>query len=210
MVRSTFSTAFFALLFVSMLAVAQNTSSRIARLAPGLVRLDGTDKATGIEFTRFFLSARPAAAAATEPGPQHSLDFIVECMQIQDRRTLSFYLTLGPVEDLGFTPPFHRTPTHRSAPKNPSVTFKMIFDGYMRSKPFKTSWEKLPSGMYRYRNPSFRTPNLEDPRFFLQYLNSLPVLHIVPLKPMDGAPAELSFDTSALLKQISQAPLCQP
>lgn len=208
--RTAFTTAFCFLVFASTLTSAQSAPPQPVQLAPGLFRLAGTDAATGIEFIRFFLSAKSAPAVPAETGPQHTPDFIVECTQLLDRRTVSFYLTLGAVEEIGFNPPLHAGPKHRSVPKNPSVAFKMTFDGYARSKPFKTFWEKLPDAMYKYRNPSFRSPNLEDPRFFLQYLNSLPDLYIAPAKPLSGELAELSFDTSALLQQVSRAPLCQP
>lgn len=200
----------FVLVLVCTLGRAQTAPPQPVQLAPGLFRLQGTDPATGTEFVRFFLASKYAAGVQAGLTPQHTPDFIVECTQLNDRRKLSFFLAPVPVEDIGFHAPVKGGLRHRPTPKNPTVMFKMTFDGYVRSKPFKTAWEKLPTGMYRYRDPSFRGSNLEDPRFFVQYLNSLPTLEIAPAKPGAGEPAALSFDTSGLLQQIARAPLCQP
>lgn len=210
MQRSAFIAAFAILFSIATPASAQSGSPEPVKLAPGLFQLHGTDPATGTEYVRFILSAETAGTGSAQSGPKNSPDFIVECTQLQERRKLSFYLTTGPVQDIGFVPPFRRTPGHRSAPKYPSVVFIMSFDGYTRSKPFKTVWEKLPNGTYWFRNPSFRSPNLQGPNFFLQYMNSLPHLRMAPGKPDEGGAPALSFQTGPLLQQVSHDPLCQP
>ncbi|MGC1299705.1 MAG: hypothetical protein WA869_32165 [Alloacidobacterium sp.] len=63
---------------------------------------------------------------------------------------------------------------------------------------------------YRYRNPGGSSFNLDGPRYFMQYLNSLPGFRVVQMKPEQGKPAEVFFATKPLLDVVSRTPLCQP
>jgi len=68
----------------------------------------------------------------------------------------------------------------------------------------------LPNGNYKYRNPGADSFNLDGPRYFMQWLNSLPGLRVTQLKPEPGKPAEIFFQTKPLLEVVAQNPLCQP
>lgn len=195
----------------SLRAVAQTDPPRPVPIGPNLFSLKGTDSASGTEYLRLFLTAEPGAgAAAHAPDPQSSPTFTIECAQSKTKRALSLYVNFGGVEDIAFPPPFKATQGDPFPPRNPSIALTMIFEGYIKSKPFKRSWEVLPNGNERYRNPGIGSANLDDPRFFLQYLNSLPTLHVITPKPEPGKPGELFFHTAALLQETARAPLCQP
>ncbi len=209
--RSAIATLLGSLAVGCAFAGAQSIQPEAVPLAPGLLSFRGTDAATGIQFVRFIQSPESAAKAPLpESGLHNDPDFMVECTELHDLRTLSFYLVTGSAMDIGFMPPFQPKLTHLLPPKKPSIPLKMTFNGYIHSKPFKRFWEKLPHGNYEYSNPGMRSANLDGPRYFLQYLNSLPVLHLENPNPASSAPGELSFQTTALLQQILRGPLCQP
>ena len=51
---------------------------------------------------------------------------------------------------------------------------------------------------------------MDGPRFFLQYLNSLPGLRIGYAKPAVGNPPDLLFQTRTMLDELKKNPACQP
>jgi len=202
---------FFALVFLSGAGWAQDDPPQLVRLALGLFSLHGTDASSGTEYLRLFLAAdMEASPSSPEPTPQDSPTFTIECTQLRSRRELHFYVGFGGVKDTAFTPPFKPTQTNLFPPVYPTVVFKMTFEGYIHSKPFKRSWEELPNGNYRYRNPGGASFNLDGPRYFLQYLNSLPGMRVVRPNPEPGKPAEVLFQTRPLLDLVLRDPLCQP
>ncbi len=210
MVRWTLCTVFFAWVFVSCPIWAQEESPRLVRLAPGLFSLRGSDPGSGTEYVRLLLLADAEANAPTESTPQGSPTFTIECTQLHNRRELHFYVNFGGVEDVAFTPPFKPTSTDLFPPVYPTVVFKMTFEGYIHSKPFKRAWEELPNGNYKYRNPGGASFNLDGPRYFLTYLNSLPGFRLAHPKPETGKPAEVFFQTRPLLELVLRDSLCQP
>ncbi|QNI33099.1 hypothetical protein H7849_03730 [Alloacidobacterium dinghuense] len=199
-----------ALLFALVLLVpsgwAQEDSPQLVRIGSGLFSLHGTDAGSDTQYLRYFL----LADSGEEAMPQSAPTLVIECTQAHNRRELHFFVNFGGVEDIAFTPPFKPTPTDRFPPANPTVAFRMTFEGYMRSKPFKRSWEQLPNGNYKYRNPGADSFNLDGPRYFMQYLNSLPGFRVVAMKPERGKPAEVFFQTKPLLEMVSREALCQP
>jgi hypothetical protein len=188
----------------------QDDSPRMVQLASGLFSLHGSDPGSGTEYVRMFLLADTDASTLSDSTPQGSPTFTIECTQLHNRRELYFYVNFGGVEDIYFTPPFKPTSTNLFPPVNPTVAFKMSFEGYVHSKPFKRSWEQLPNGNYKYRNPSGDSFNLDGPRYFMQWLNSLPGFRVTLLKAEPGKPAEVFFQTKPLLEAVSRNPLCQP
>ena len=188
----------------------QDSSEKPVLTGTGLYSLHGTHTASGIEYLRLLLITEAAATARASENPLTAPTLTFECTSLHNKRTLSLYVNFGGVEDTGFPPPFVPTQQDLFPPRNPNVAITLLFEGYIKSKPFKRTWEALPNGNYKYRNPGMGSSNLDDPRFFLQYLNSLPTLHVVLAKPEAGKPAELFFHTAPLLQQTFQAPLCQP
>ncbi len=202
---------FFALVFLANSGWAQDDSPQLVRLASGLFRLHGTDVGSGTEYLRLFLCADSATSASLEEAtPRSCPTLVMECTQAHDRRTLSVFVNFGGVEDIRFTPPFKPTSTDLFPPVYPTVVFKMTFEGYIHSKPFKRAWEELPNGNYKYRNPGGASFNLDGPRYFLQYLNSLPGLRVVHPNAEPSKPAEVFFQTRPLLDLVLRDPLCQP
>lgn len=201
----------FVLLFHLLPLVFADDSARPVSLSANLFRVDGIHPASRTEYIRLLATAEPLSAtvAAVAPDPKVLPTFTIECTQLKNKRTLSLYVNFGGVADLAFPEPFHPTDTDLFPPRNPTLPIALIFEGYIKSKPFKRGWEQLPNGNYRYRNPGMGSGNLDDPRFFLDYLHSLPTLHVIALKPETGKPAELYFHTVALLAEVDSAALCR-
>jgi len=172
---------------------------------PNLLRQEGTDAESGIHYVRLMLLAAPAGEDGRAPAR-----FTMECTERGGKRGLNWLVTFGGVEPDGFLPPFRRTPEHPEAPINPVRNLTMDFEGYTKWKPITRSWEELPTGELRYRNPGMHSPNMESPQLFLVYLNSLPALRIGYAKATPGDPAEKVFDTRPLLEELKKTPTCQP
>ena len=136
--------------------------------------------------------------------------FTMECRERQGKRSLYWFLRFDGSPDFAFLPPFKPTSTNPFPPQNPNVEVNMRFEGYIKSKWFKRSWEQLPSGELRYRNSGMNSSNLDDPRYFLAWLTSLPNLHVSLVKPMTNRPRELVFPTKPLLDSMKQDAICQP
>jgi len=172
--------------------------------SPNLLRLEGTDSSSGIHYVRLLLSL------PTEPGETNAPPrFTVECTDKAGRHDMSFFISFGGVTDAAFTPPFRPTPEVHFPPSNPTVKLTMTFEGYMKWKPMTRAWELLPSGELRYRNPGLSSPNLDPPRFFLQYLNSLSGLRVWYAHPTPASPHEVFFQTRPLLNEMAKTPICQ-
>ena len=198
-------------LALTFFAFAENSSSPVP-VSANLFRLTGTHVASGTEYLRIFTTAEPLAPAisASTADPQVLPTFTIECTQHRNKRTLNLYVNFGGISDLAFPEPFQPTDSEPFPPRNPTLPIAMVFEGYIKSKPFKRQWEQLPNGNLRYRNPGMGSGNLDDPRFFLDYLRSLPTLHVIALKPEAGKPNELYFHMAALLAEVNHAQLCQP
>jgi hypothetical protein len=145
-----------------------------------------------------------------ENSTQAPARFIMECTEIKARRDLAWLVNFGGVAGVNFIPPFRPTPAEPFPPRNPSANLKMTFEGYMKWKPYVRSWEVLPSGELRYRNPGLESSNMDGPRFFLQYLNSFPGLRIGYARPAAGNPPDLLFQTRPMLDELQKNPACQP
>ena len=174
-------------------------------VAPNLLRLEGVDADSGIHYVRLLFSLPPIAGSTKSPGR-----FTMECTENKGKRDLVWFVSFGGIDDIQFTPPFRPTQTELFPPDRPSISLKMTFEGYMKWKPYTRVWEVLPSGELRYRNPGMQGPNMETPRYFLPYLNSLPGLRIVLAKYAPGNPPELFFQTQPLLDEMKKIPLCAP
>jgi hypothetical protein len=174
-------------------------------IAPSLSRLEGVDAGSGIHYVRLILSLPPLEDSTQAP-PR----FIMECTEIKGRRDLSWFVSFGGVAGVDFTPPFRPTQAERFPPRYPGANLTMTFEGYTKWKPYVRSWEVLPSGELRYRNPGLESPNMDGPRFFLPYLNSLPGLRIGYAKRSVRDSPDLLFQTRPMLDELKKNPACQP
>lgn len=209
--RASYLLLLCAVLLLDTQARSQRETVQAIGAHPNLFSLHGTHADSGSEYLRLLLTAEPGSTVAPSiPDPRVSPTFTLECTQLKTRRTVSLYANFGGIADLSFPVPFRPTQDNPFPPRNATVPLTMVFEGYIKSKPFKRDWEALPNGNYRYRNPGMGSSNLDDPRFFLQYLNSLPTLHVTIARPDPGKPGELFFHTTALLQEASRSPLCQP
>ena len=200
------ATEMLALLVMAGVAVSQEASApQPLTIAPNLTRLEGVDAASGIHYVRLMLYL-PSVEGSTDAPPR----FTMECTENKGKRDLAWLVSFGAVSNIYFASPFRPPPQDPFPPRYPSANLRMTFEGYTKWKPYVRSWEILPSGELRYRNPGIESPNMDGPRFFLQYLNSLPGLRIGYAKPAPGNSAELFFQTRPLLDEFSKTPVCQP
>ena len=121
-----------------------------------------------------------------------------------------WFLSFGGIADPGFVPPFHPTKVNPHPPHYPTVNLKMVFEGYIKSKPFTRSWNLMPSGELRYRNGGLHSPNMESAYWFQQFLRSLPGFRVAYAKPQDGDSGEIFFRTQLLLDKQNETPTCSP
>jgi hypothetical protein len=192
-------------LCISLCRAQEVPKTQAVSVGPNLMRLEGVDSGFGIHFVRLLLSL-PAVAGST----QTPLRFTVECTESKGKRDLTWFVSFGGVDDIGYVPRFRPSQGNLFPPQNPSASLKMTFEGYMKWKPYTRVWEVLPSGELRYRNPGIGSPNMNSPRFFLQYLKVLSGLRIRFAKPVAGSPPELFFETRPLLDELNKTPACNP
>ena len=192
-------------ILVSLSAAQEPSPPQPEAIAPNLSRLEGVDAGSGIHYVRLILSFPPAENSTQAP-PR----FIMECTENKGKRDLAWFVSFGGVAGVNFTPPFRPTQAEHFPPRNPSANLRMTFEGYMKWKPYVRSWEVLPSGELRYRNPSLESPNLDGLRFFLPYLNSLPGLRIGYATAAAGNPPALLFQTRPMLDELKKNAICQP
>jgi hypothetical protein len=204
--RSAFLAALlFAEFAVSVLRAQEEVALQLVADAPNLMKAEGVDAGSGIHYVRL-MQWLPAAEGSTEAPPRFSM----ECTEDKDKRDLSWFASFGGVKDFHYTPPFQPTQAQPFPPRNPNAHLKMTFEGYMKWKPYERMWEVLPSGELRYRNPGLSSPNMENPRYFLQYLNSLPGLRIGYAKPGPATAESVLFPTRAIQDQMQKIPICKP
>lgn len=204
---------FIVAIFLGLTLTAQpQASHRNPNLEPvgeNLLRLEGTDSESGIHYRKFILLLRSSDTpvnATSDTLPR----FTMECREQAGKHSLHWLLRFDGSPNFDFQPPIVATKERPLPPKNPTVDLKMRFEGYMRSQEFKRQWELLPTGELHYRNSGFRSANLDDPRYFLRWLTSLPNLRIGYAKPASDRSKELIFPLQPLLDQIKKANFCEP
>ncbi len=174
-----------------------------------VLRIEGTDQASGIHYLKLILLLQSPEATANG-SPETLPRFTMECRELAGKRSLHWLLRFDGSPDFRFQAPILATKENPYPTKNPSTNINMRFEGYMRSQEFKRQWEVLPTGELHYRNPGFDSHNLDDPRYFLQWLGSLPNLRIGFAKPAANQAKELVFPMQHLLDQLKKIELCQP
>jgi hypothetical protein len=168
---------------------------------PKVLRVEGVDAESGIRYV--LLSVAGPATAEGKAQPRLTL----ACSEKHGKRELGWLVTFGGVGPTGFTPPVRTIPGKPKPRKNPDVKLTMDFEGW---KALTRIWEVLPSGELRYRNPGMHSPNMESPRVFAMYLNSLPELRIGYASGAGSDEAEEVFATRPLLEEMAKTPVCQP
>jgi hypothetical protein len=189
-------------IFAAVVAVmpAAYSSAQTTALPAGLTVIEGREPDSGSAYTRLTLSAEGAQAA-----PAESPALTIECFEVKAKRKVGIYVDFGGV-DRTFHAPAKPDPITHFPPSNPSVRLKLTFEGY---KPFKDSWEMMPSGEYRYRSPGLESPNLDQPSLFLWYMYAVPVVHVSFADGKEsGKTAE--FHTSGLIAEMRKRSLCNP
>jgi hypothetical protein len=175
-----------------------------------LVVLTGHDADTATDFVVFSLAAethRPQASVEDAPASTAPPYVTFQCRQTAGKRRIDLFVSFGAIENRVYHAPEKPDPVTGFPVQHPSVALKMTFVGYMTSKPFKGAWAALPNGELQYRAPGSYSSNMQEVRYFLPWLASLPTLRITdahdPTKSAD-------FQTAALLEQLRGNPLCRP
>jgi hypothetical protein len=199
----------FALLAFTLAAMGTAVQAQVPEPAgENLLRLEGTDAESGIHYLKFILLARSPEAP---DAPNDSVPrFTMECREQHGKRSLHWLVRFDGSADFAFQRPVVATKENPHPVPNPTLNLKMRFEGYMKSQEFKRQWERLPTGELHYRNSGFSSANMDDPRYFLTWLTSLPNLRVGYLKPIPGQTSEVVFPTQPLLDAIKKADLCQP
>jgi hypothetical protein len=178
-------------------------AAHLSTIAANLARTEGIDAASGIAYTRLYISDKPSPDATTLDLTQPTLT--VQCTKRPNGK-LSFelFINFGGVTDTSFYPPFKPTEDAPFPPATAKAIYTMEFLGYTKVKPMKRQWEHVvqPAGQLRYNNPGGGSTNLEEAAYFFQYLRSLPTLRIT------GEAHTASFLTDGLQAQLRKEPLC--
>lgn len=189
-------------------ALAQD-ATQLPTIAPKLARTDGSDPASGIVYTRLYISAEPAASTSPAATPPATLDLSQPTLTVQCTKRpngklfFELFVNFGGVTDTAFYHPWMLADGGQFPPYLPRVTLTLEFLGYTTVKPMKRQFERAerPEGQLRYTQPGVGT-NLEEASYYFQYLRALPTLRITG----DGHTA--SFVTTALQAQLHKEPLC--
>jgi hypothetical protein len=120
-----------AVVFLSLPSIARTQLASSASLQ----RIEGTDAGSGAHFVRLLLSLPPSADAPSIPPPR----FTVECFDNKGKHDMRWLLSFGGIPDNGFEQPFRASQTALFPPAYPSANLRMVFEGYMKSKPFTRS-----------------------------------------------------------------------
>jgi len=171
-----------------------------------LLRLEGTDPITHIHYLKLIAILRPPGDLPAASLPR----FTFECREQAGKRSFHWLVRFTGSPDFAFQRPPQAASPNSFPVQNPSTMLKMRFEGYIKSQEFKRQWEVLPTGEFHYRNSGMNSSNLDDPRYFLTWLASLPNLRIGPVKAISGQPAGLLFPLQPLLALAKSTDLCQP
>jgi hypothetical protein len=186
-----------ALVGVTMLWVAWQSS------VPAVVA--GTDAGSGIQYALVPLDGKQAGARDAVPR------LTAQCTKTPAGK-LKFELLMdaGDVSELRFIAPWRQTKESLFAPYTPKVTVTMEFVGYRKEKPVKRVWTTIDGlpGELKYATPGLASPNMEEIRFYLQYLRALPTLRATWTAPGGKSPVTTEFETSAWLQRVKTEPLC--
>ena len=195
-----------ALVFLPLCTIAQS-SSQLPTIAPNLARTEGVDTASGIAYTRLYVSAADSPSFTAQPA---TLDLSNPTLTAQCTKRANgklffeLFVNFGGVTDTAFYHPWTPADGGLFPPRTTKITMTMEFLGYTKVKPMKRQWELVlqPAGQYRYNQPGSGSSNLDDFPYFFQYLRALPTLRLTVQNH------SASFLTTALMAQLHKEPLC--
>ena len=174
-------------------------------LAPNLSRTEGIDAASGIAYTRLFVSAKSAPATTTD-----TLDLAQPTLTAQCTKDPSglfhfdLYVNFGEMADPAFYPPWKPTKERPNPAKTTYVTLKTEFRGYTsQSLKLEFAMDWRPERQLRFNHPGLHSANLEPLTSIMQRLSALPTLTISDDKHL------AVFDTAPLLARLRTEPLCK-
>ena len=166
-----------------------------------LVRVAGVDAESGIAYA--LISLNGVRVEGTQmPAPR---------LTAQCTRTAAGKLKFEVLADFGgaapvvFLPPWRARSSKDFPPQLAKATVTMEFLGYTRVKPVKRQWV-TPDGLpdeYQYATPGASSPDMEEFRFYLQYLRALPRLR---LSVANRGTAE--WETAGWQRALHEEPLC--
>lgn len=196
----------FVLLVGCGMASAQE-AARVEVLRPGLGRLQGQDRDTGIEYARLFVLAssegKPEGGAFDLALPTVT----VQCtLDVKGKYRAEMFVNFGGVTDAAFYPPWRpKTKQDLYPPRTLKRMVTMEFLGYTKVKPAKRQFEEVvqPSGQLRYHSPGIGSGNMEEITYYFQYMRALPTLRVT-----DGE-RTATFGVGPLLEQMHKEPLCK-
>ncbi len=189
------------ILLVALLAVAgtvQDAPPKTVEANP----LVGVEPSSGIHYA--LLSVEGKSLGLVQPATPPRLT--AQCTKDAGGK-LRFELLAdeGGAPALQYFPPWKPSRDDQFAPRLEAVTVTMEYIGYVKEKPVKRQWDRLDQmhEVLKYSTPGLASHNLEDVRYPLQYMRSLPRLHLtVP------GHAVLEFETLPWQAKIRAEPLC--
>ncbi len=188
----------------SLIAVLLILVLQAVNLPSGLHKASGVDPDSGIRYVLLSVDGLPAKSMLM-PDPPPRLT--AQCTKTPaGKLKFEVLADLGGAPEVLFFPPWKpRSSQDLYPPTLVQTTIIMEFLGYTRVKPVKRQWvtpEGLPDE-FEYAAPGFRSGNMEDFRFYLQYLRSLPTLRLTI--PGRGAS---QWETTAWLQALHAEPIC--
>ncbi len=194
-------------------ALAQNGVTAAA--VPGeLTRVAGIASGSGVAYALIALEGRYTAVDASSSTRVGTAlvgrpRLIAQCSKSAEGK-LKFELQAdepGYARGTGleFEAPWMPTKGELFAPPLKKVQVTMEFLGYVYARPMKRQWEYPfgSSGLIRYAAPGRASSNLEEVRYYLRYLRSLPLLRLT----VAGVGTE-EFETSKWQAEVEAEPLC--
>lgn len=186
-------------------SAAASAQSAITPVAPNLARFDGLEPNQQITYTRFFLNANAASANSSNQVDLTRPVLTAECfLDAKGKPGFVIYIAFAGLPDPALYLPDLHPKDGSSPPTRRFTNLSLQFVGYAKSKVFKRQFELMqqPAGQLRYNPPGFSSSNLEEFAYFMQFLRSLPTLHVT-----DGTHTA-DFNGVPLLTHIHEAPLC--
>ena len=186
------------LLFTLILAAAAVAQDKPA-VPPAFV---GIDAGSGIHYAMLSVEGKSLGPAQPATPPR----LTAQCTKDAAGK-LRFELLVdeGGAPPLEYIPPFKSTSDTPFAPPVEAVIVTMEYLGYVKEKPVKRQWDRVHglSSEFKYATPAMTSKNLEEVTRCLQYLRSLPRLHLAfPGRPL------LEFETATWQARVHAEPLC--
>jgi hypothetical protein len=175
-----------------------------AESAFGVTRMAGVESISGISYVLLSVEGKLTSANAETSAPPR---LTAQCTRTAAGK-LKFELLadLGGIKEIAYYPPWRpASSTDLYPPRLDKAQVTMEFLGYTRVKPVKRQWEYLLDlpGEMRYATPSLGSSNMEEIRFYLQYLRALPTLRLtIPGK------GTAEWETSKWQATVHAEPLC--